>query len=399
MKKKFFASLLVVNFLFNYFCDEIENNFEIETKNFFCVKVANAANINWNSAPRFNNMKSLVDYFVRNKKILKTQHPIVCTNGFIPNGANLPDLATLWYLNWTNYGSDGQNSYFLFEVAHTPGERVAYAYLHNDTSFLNNEELKLYREAVKIVNDAKQFVQGRSAQGLYYELYFHELITSRTKYYTENPQPPYARFQTALGVLLDGRANCQGYADAFYMLCNMVGIDVGKVSGYANNVPHVWNTVTYGDGKYYFVDVTYDDANFTFNDTGEQNGYIYFNATRDIMTTHNWSSAYTPDIQQHPDGRYFYYTKEFDNSNGRYFGAYSRNAEDALSYAAERIADGWKWSWICANSYDARYANPQNAVNHLLYDLLPRYNWYGHVNVNVATRGKYIFFTIEAKRN
>ena len=401
MKKKFFVCLLALSFLLGSPNDTIKENFIVEPQNNFSfVKVASAANIDWNSAPRFNNMKSLVDYVVKNKKNLKSKFPAVFTNGFVPNNNDLANYAALLFLNWTNYGSDGQNTYFHYEVTYTPGERVAYAYLHNDTSFLSQEELKLYKEAVQIVNAAKKFAKGHSAEGLYCELYFHDIITSRTKYYTENPQPVFARFKTAFGVFFDGRANCQGYSDAFYMLCNMVGIDTGKIVGYANNEAHVWNTVTYGDGKYYFVDVTHDDASFTFNDIGETNTYIYFNAPQSVMTTHRWSGDYAPQgIQQYPDGRYFYYTQEFANTKGKFFGAYSKTAEDALSYTAQRISKGHRWTWICSTSYNAKYANPQNAINHLLYDLLPKYNWYGHINLSVAVRGNYMFYTIEARRN
>ena len=360
--------------------------------------IAHADDIDWNSAPRFNNLKAFVTYLENTRKTLRNKVFVIFTDRFLPSGVDVASFAHMWRINYTNYGNNGSNTYMLYDLSYYPGERVAWAYLHNDISFLNREEYRLYNEAVKVVNNAKQFAAGHSADGLYYELYFHDEIAKRTTYYNKNPQPPYARFQTALGVFLDGKANCQGYSDAFKMLCQMARINADMVTGEYNNTPHVWNTVTYGDGKYYFMDVTLDDNAFQFSNV-EQNSYIYFNAPKAVMTMHRWYSDYTPPIQQTPNGNYFYFTSEFNNSKGKYFGAWSHTAEDALQFIAQRIANGWNYTRVCVLSYDEKYANADNALNHLLYEILPRYNWAGDINIQVEWRGNYMFFTVQAIPN
>ncbi|MBQ7703808.1 MAG: hypothetical protein IJT73_00020, partial [Selenomonadaceae bacterium] len=258
----------------------------------------------------------------------------------------------------------------------------------------------LYNIAVRIVNEANQ-----RPTTLLKEHYIHETITERVTYYNFKWTEKTPRHCTAIGALIDGKANCQGYADAFYMLGRMLNLNVGKMSGYSNNgkstEAHVWNTIEFGDGRYYGVDVTWDDASFSFADSGEYNNYIYFNAPLEIMqTTHSWEAAYFPNLYPNIDGRYFYYTQEFLDTNGRYFAFHSNTAEDALGYIAQRIArEGWRLSWGMA-PYNSQYADVNFCVNRLVKDILPnRYHWYGYIKMNVTQRGNWLFFTVDANKN
>lgn len=411
MKKIFLAGAVIACLLFALFDDDTEKvprdteTVAVETQAVAANEVTpeNVSAVNpaadkskphWDGAPRFNNQIELVNYLNKSRKNLQTFLPVVLTDGFVPDVNELVTVAPILYLQATNYGGDGQTTYMVYEITNYPGERVAWAYLNNDTSILNDEERELYDAAVQIVNAAKNF----SSNPLYRELHIHDAITERVTYHNENPQPVFARFKTAAGALLDGRANCQGYADAFYMLATMCGLNVDKINGYGNGEYHVWNTITFGDATY-FVDVTWDDASFSFADSGEYNTYIYFNAPTDIMTTHKWFSDYSPkNLRKKPDGRYFYYTPEFGNTNGKYFGGYSNSAEEALAFIAQRIArDGHRMSWMCTPVYDARYADVNNAFDLLTQKLLPNvYHWSGYVKINVVTRGNYIFFTVDA---
>ncbi|MCR5834529.1 MAG: hypothetical protein K6G55_07780 [Selenomonadaceae bacterium] len=355
--------------------------------------------IDWDNVPHFNNQLDLVNHIRQTRKTLETTLPVVLTDGFNPDINDISFYSSAWYIEYTTSRKNNSSKMnVLYKVRNYPGERVAYAYLHNDTSFLTDDEQQLYDVAVEIVDEANDFAANHSSPALYKQLYIHDAIIERTSYYTENPQPSSARFQTAFGALIDGKANCQGYTDAFYMLGTMCGLDVDKINGYTNKESHVWNTITFGDGKYYFVDLTWDDASFTFADTGEYNGYIYFNAPTDVAAaTHKWSKKYAPNMVKTPDGRYFYYTTEFTSTGGKYFGAHSTTAQNALDYIARRIcSDGYQLSWVVA-PYDERYKNASNAVHYLTDSVLPnRYGWSGNVKMNVTCRGKYMFFTTDA---
>jgi len=71
-------------------------------------------------------------------------------------------------------------------------------------------------------------------------------------------------------VIKRGSAVCEGYADVFKHLCDALGIECAKVSGYARgassnlfrfvdvtNSNHAWNIVTIG-GKKFLIDTTWD---------------------------------------------------------------------------------------------------------------------------------------------
>lgn len=353
----------------------------------------NAAEIDWKNAPRFDNFAALVEYLNDCKYALKTTVPVVCVNGFVPESKKIPELRPIFFLKWTTYTKQGQNLRILYEITNYPGERVAWAYLHRDTSFLNDDEMKLYAAAVDLVNQAKNF----SSDPLYQELYIHDRLTGKTDYYNEEPQPKYARFKTAFGVIFDGKANCQGYADAFYMLATMCGLHADKVNGYVKNSSHTWNTVTFGN-KSYFVDVTWDDSACKLGNE-KFNSYIYFNAPTQVMTNHRWYTAHAPkNLQLKPDKYNFYRAGEYETSNGKYFGAAFNSAEEALNHIAYRIAgQGYKISRVEA-PYNAYYFNVNNSLKLLAKKFLPNLGWSGTVTMNINRHGNYMYFTVKAAK-
>ena len=95
------------------------------------------------------------------------------------------------------------------------------------------------------------------------------------------------------GVFLKGLAVCEGYAEAFKLLCDREGIPCITVLGYAGG-PHKWNYVKMEDGNWYLVDATWNDqSDLVFND------YLLSGAS--TMTPHFESS--TSDSEVHiPDG-------------------------------------------------------------------------------------------------
>ena len=56
----------------------------------------------------------------------------------------------------------------------------------------------------------------------------------------------YERLVSATGALLDGQANCQGFADALYLLCGLCGIACEYRIGRGERRLHVWNGVCIG---------------------------------------------------------------------------------------------------------------------------------------------------------
>lgn len=89
-------------------------------------------------------------------------------------------------------------------------------------------------------------------------LSLHDYLILNCKYDYENLKagtlPDSAH--TAYGALVNGKAVCDGYTEAFLYLMNKIGVPCRIVRSKAMN--HTWNVVQL-DGKWYHVDVTYDD--------------------------------------------------------------------------------------------------------------------------------------------
>lgn len=61
------------------------------------------------------------------------------------------------------------------------------------------------------------------------------------------------------GAFVNGLCVCEGYAEAFKMLCDREGIPCITVVGTGNGGAHKWNMVQMEDGEWYTLDSTWDD--------------------------------------------------------------------------------------------------------------------------------------------
>ena len=150
---------------------------------------------------------------------------------------------------------------------------------------LTNEEQKLYNIAVGIVDEAnKRSSEVEKAR------YIHKVICDSVKEYKVENE----RNKTAIGALIDHYAHCSGYSDAFYMLGKMCGLSVRKISARINkdNGKHVLNTITFSNGRTYFVDVTNDDTNNTniFFCAGRETIQKYFTCDWSIIPNLQWKN-------------------------------------------------------------------------------------------------------------
>lgn len=79
----------------------------------------------------------------------------------------------------------------------------------------------------------------------------------------------YEYAHNAWGMLVKRKGMCQGYSDAFLLLCHMTGVEAAAVTGsISQSIPHIWNAVCL-EGSWYYMDVTNNTRN-----TGEK-PYLY----------------------------------------------------------------------------------------------------------------------------
>ena len=97
------------------------------------------------------------------------------------------------------------------------------------------------------------------------ELYLHDALAERIEYVDGS------NAHSIYGALVEGKAVCEGYAEAFQYLLQQVGIRSFIITGTSRGEGHAWNAVEIG-GEFYHVDVTWDDQ-------GDQLYHAYFNLT------------------------------------------------------------------------------------------------------------------------
>ena len=375
------------------------------------VIAAAANNINWNDAPKIGSRAELAAYLRNCVRNLQTNVPVIFTNElrsedneFFTSAYLNSDLLA-YRIQCTVFKEGDKKSRALYQLEYYPGTKIVYAYRTNNPGILTADEKRLYNLATQIVNEAKM-----QPTALRRELFIHDAITSRATYYNDfkkmTNDKAMPRFVTAFGALLDGRANCQGYSDAFYMLGTMCGFDVGKINGVthsdtnpAQSENHMWNTIRFDNGKTYFVDVTWNDDSFKFSKKLGYNSYIYFNAPAEVAaSTHSWAQNLTANLQVAPDDYYFFTTPEFEWTDGEYFGSYAHNANVALGDVAKRIAvHHKKLSWVMI-PHDGSF-NGNKVINKLAREILPqRYNYRrGTYSMGYAQRGKYMFLVFDVR--
>jgi len=182
------------------------------------------------------------------------------------------------------------------------GARILKAYRSGDTSSLSVDELNTLKKAESIVDQARK--DANSDWEL--ELMLHDWMCDNISYYDVDFSIEFTekRPLNAIGALLDGKANCQGYTDCFYLLGNMAGFVVDKQS----QVGHTFNTIKLG-GQWYIVDVTHDDD--VFNGDGIQYHYYQFlNVGHSDSDGRTWKNAIERNPVPAASGSYFYYEQQ-----------------------------------------------------------------------------------------
>ncbi len=126
--------------------------------------------------------------------------------------------------------------------------------------YSKDEFLTMKEEFDDAVEEMVSGVEGNDALGEAEKaLLLHDRLALRCEYdYTYSKRDSYQAIVKGTGV-------CEGYAKAYAVLLNKVGIKNEYCGSDALN--HAWNIV-YIDGKPYHVDVTWDDPSWNKNDRG-----------------------------------------------------------------------------------------------------------------------------------
>lgn len=160
-------------------------------------------------------------------------------------------------------------------IVNFPGNRIASAAKRNAIGSLSADEKEAFRQAKELLDNC--VTADMSALEIEQAI-IHALI-NRITYYTMDrtttTDTSLMRYQTCVGALVDGTANCMGYTDAFNLLASMAGLEVSRQTGFCNGGAHIWSTIRLANG-WYAVDLTNIDRDWAGEDDGN---LTYMNMT------------------------------------------------------------------------------------------------------------------------
>ncbi len=171
--------------------------------------------------------------------------------------------------------SSAQNGifYIFSDLKYMTGRKILYALDTDQLFLLNSREKHTLDIAMAMVKQAK----GTGAE---IEKAVHDALCERITYSSDSEENNDD--DCAIGALINGLANCDGYADAFYLCGGLAGLEVRYQFGTmmpqtqeeriqaADDSTHLWNLIRIND-QWLMVDVTWDDL-----DDGKT-AYTYFN--------------------------------------------------------------------------------------------------------------------------
>lgn len=207
------------------------------------------------------------------------------------------DNPGLFYVDFHNYCFTGR----------FPDRKIVFSYLYTPDKIEDVER--------KIVDKITDISDSISILNTMYEkeLALHDYLVTNVKY--EYTDKTYHKAHSSVGALLHGRAVCEGYAMAFKLLCDAIGISCIVVHGTATNFEgtenHAWNIVKL-DGKCYHIDVTWDGC-ATVDGALSHN---CFNITDDdIGQDHTWDKKLLPKCNSIDDNYFVRSGQFFTNSD------------------------------------------------------------------------------------
>ena len=151
----------------------------------------------------------------------------------------------------------------------------------------------------EVQQEAKRIADEANKQSdLFHKVkYVHDYLVTHVEYdttayeaYQSGTQAPEDEYIFGVyGSLINKKAVCEGYAEAFHLVMKYMGIGCNIVTGSAGE-PHEWNVLDL-EGEKYFMDVTWDDLDYR-DDQGNEKypndaDYDYFCITeQELVKTH-----------------------------------------------------------------------------------------------------------------
>ncbi len=210
------------------------------------------------------------------------------------SGDKLDDIDVDWlnhigagyfcHVRFTHFTNDLSTAAVEVNLSPYPGQKMEHAWRTGDESGLNDREKETLKIAKQVVSEAR----ANTSSDYECELYLHDWLCNRTVYYVDDTRATspdtVPAFRNATGAILDGKACCMGYTDAFCLLGTIAGFQMDRQSCDVNQdddrqTDHIFSTMKTSEG-WVMIDATWDDDP---NGVGTV-GHHYFNGSKDAIT-------------------------------------------------------------------------------------------------------------------
>lgn len=239
-----------------------------------------------------------------------------------------------------------------------PGTNILRAVNSGDESALTDRERETLKQAQSVADSCRKDTPLETARAV------HDWLCEKNTYVDDDGTD---EDDTAIGAILNGEANCDGYADAFCLLGRLAGLNVryqhgdsyniGLTIDFLNSVTHMWNLVEI-DGSWRLVDVTWDDS-----EEGIQ--YTWFNLGEDrAKRMHIWNAETSvallaqTDLSVRPENEYLVSTAEETEAAVRdavnrgftdfeliYADEAGEDHHGALNILSHELPSSYRYSW------------------------------------------------------
>ena len=172
-------------------------------------------------------------------------------------------------------------------------EKIAEAYKTGDRSALNSFEADALDAALQLIESCTEEDMTVPEK----ELAIHDKFALSCRYDDEelnvfHSHSPHS--SDPYGALVEGKAVCQGYAETYALLMDLIGVECRVVHGTnRKGNEHAWNLVCYED-SWYCVDMTWDDLDG--NDSTGEIKHEFFNVPDTVFYEHDhrWDTSAYP---------------------------------------------------------------------------------------------------------
>lgn len=279
-------------------------------------------------------------------------------------------------------------------IAATVGNQTYYCY----TTIYSSSD---FRKLTKTQKEIKNKIQLILAENITKQMttvqkirFVHDYLLLNTEYDEINYKNDTlsSRAYSSEGVLFDGMAVCQGYAETFQIFMDSLSIENRFIVGTAGGVSHAWNLVKLEDG-WYHVDTTWDDPipdkkgrvvydYFLLNDNEmkslrhkwKEKDYPSCNATKYLTV----KELYTQEIKEAEDEKLI---KEYQKS-----GSLLKTWKDYSKVYVKRYQQGEDWVSLM---YPQKNAGTVTEIARGVAELLGYYGTYRYEYETLREVGDY----------